>query len=204
MGKKYYVVYTHISPNNKRYIGITSLNPNKRWKNGKGYKTQPYFWRAINKYGWDNFEHIIIAKRLDEETAKWLEIELIREWNTTNKKYGYNQTLGGDGVNGYKHTEERLEKISKATSGEKNPMCGNHHTEKTKEKMSEKKKDIYNGKNNPNAKKVMCVELEITFDTINEAAAFVNRSQNAISQVLKSGGKSGGYHWKYVKKEVGE
>ena len=111
-----YTVYMHISPSGKRYIGITSTSVNQRWNNGKGYETQ-IFYRAIEKYGWDNIEHIIIAKGLDEETAKWLEIELIRELDTTNPSKGYNVTLGGEGTNGYKHTEETLKKMS----GENNP-----------------------------------------------------------------------------------
>ena len=67
---KTYIVYMHISPSKKKYIGITSLPTEKRWKNGNGYKKQPYFHRAINKYGWDNFQHIIIARGLSEEDAK--------------------------------------------------------------------------------------------------------------------------------------
>lgn len=30
-------VYIHTSPSGKKYIGITSQNPQKRWQNGKGY-----------------------------------------------------------------------------------------------------------------------------------------------------------------------
>lgn len=32
-----YIVYMHICPNNKKYIGITSQKPEKRWGNGKNY-----------------------------------------------------------------------------------------------------------------------------------------------------------------------
>ena len=62
--KNNYTVYMHISPSNKRYIGITSTKIEERWRNGKGYKHNKHFTNAINKYGWDNFEHIIIAKDL--------------------------------------------------------------------------------------------------------------------------------------------
>ena len=79
-----YMVYMHISPSNKRYIGITSMNDeNIRWQNGNGYKHNKHFYRAIEKYGWDNFQHIIIARNLTKEEACWLEIELIREWDST-------------------------------------------------------------------------------------------------------------------------
>lgn len=121
---KQYTVYMHISPSNKRYIGITSRTPKQRWNNGNGYRNNIHFWRAICKYGWDNFQHIIIAKELDEVTAKWLEVELIKIWDSTNQNKGYNITLGGEGGNGYKVTEEELKKRSERMKGENNPMYG--------------------------------------------------------------------------------
>ena len=58
--EKYYV-YSHRNKiNNKIYIGITKQNPTVRWGvDGKRYKDSPRFWNAIQKYGWDNFEHEI-------------------------------------------------------------------------------------------------------------------------------------------------
>ena len=82
----------HISPSNKKYIGITKQKVNKRWKNGNGYKTQQYFYRAIEKYGWDNFQHIIIAKGLTKDIfenlwnfvlAKWVYIAYYNTWVST-------------------------------------------------------------------------------------------------------------------------
>ena len=132
-----YIVYMHISPSGKRYIGITSQEPKKRWNNGKGYKGQ-IFYNAINKYGWDNIEHIIIAKELTKEEAEWLEIELIREFDTTNPSKGYNVTKGGEGTSGYKPTDEQRQKHSERVSGENNPMFGRQHTEEWKQNMSER------------------------------------------------------------------
>ena len=57
-------VYIHISPSNKYYVGITSKTPEERWRNGFGYYTQSYFYNAIQKYGWDNFQHEIISENL--------------------------------------------------------------------------------------------------------------------------------------------
>ena len=53
---------------------MTGQNPEQRWQNGKHYKTCPYFYNAIEKYGWDNFEHIILQKNLSQEQANILEI----------------------------------------------------------------------------------------------------------------------------------
>ena len=130
--KNNYSVYMHISPSNKRYIGITcQKNIKKRWGNGKGYKKNKHFYRAIEKYDWNNFEHIIIAKGLDKDTACWLEIELIKVWDATNKEKGYNINPGGNMISDKQRKEHSLR-----MTGESNPMYGKHHTEETKEKLS--------------------------------------------------------------------
>ena len=194
--KKTYSVYIHISPSNKRYIGITSKKKVEyRWNNGKGYEHNIYFTNAINKYGWDNFEHIIICRGLDKETAKWLEIELIREWDTTNREKGYNQTKGGDGMNGLSPSEETRKKMSKSRMGENNGMYGVHrygednpfygrqHTEEAKEKISE----ANSGENNPNARKVICLTTMKIFNTLDEGADFYNiASGTSISACCKN------------------
>lgn len=129
-----YKVYVHINKiNGKRYYGITSQKPEKRWKNGKGYKNNQYFARAIEKYGWDNFQHIVIAKGLTEEEAKWLEIELIREWDTTNNDYGYNITKGGD--DNPMNNEETKKKVSKTKKGK---PCSEEHKKNISEAMKGK------------------------------------------------------------------
>ena len=46
---KKYIVYEHISPSNKRYIGITCQTPEQRWRNGEGYKGSTAFYNAIKK-----------------------------------------------------------------------------------------------------------------------------------------------------------
>ena len=38
-----YSVYMHITPNNKRYIGITKQKPKQRWTSGYGYIQNKYF-----------------------------------------------------------------------------------------------------------------------------------------------------------------
>ncbi len=91
-----YSVYMHITPNNKYYIGITRQYPvEKRWKNGLGYKSQ-YFYRAIQKYGWDNIKHIIVANKLTCDEAKQMEQQLIVKHKSNFREYGYNLTSGGD------------------------------------------------------------------------------------------------------------
>lgn len=97
-----YCVYIHRNIiNNKAYIGITKYedNPNRRWRNGEGYKGNQHFYNAIQKYGWNNFEHVIWADKLSEEEAKKIEIMLIALFSTTIPNYGYNVSLGGESYN---------------------------------------------------------------------------------------------------------
>lgn len=90
-----YKVYLHIFPNNKKYVGITKQEVNKRWSNGKHYKNQ-MVGNAIKKYGWDNIEHKIVATNLNKQDACKLEQELIKKYKSNQKEYGYNLSIGGD------------------------------------------------------------------------------------------------------------
>ena len=130
-----YTVYVHIAPNNKMYIGITKENVKKRWcTNGKGYRTQKLFWRAIQKYGWDNFKHIILFENLSKEMACECEIALIAKFNTNNSKYGYNVYPGGNiGNKGMHLSQNQIEGMRKR-------MLGTHLSEETKRKISESNK----------------------------------------------------------------
>ena len=90
-----YSVYIHTNKiNGKRYIGVTTMIPEKRWANGEGYKNQ-FFYRAIQKYGWDNFDHFILEVDSQELMYK-LEQQYIDYYQTTNPDKGYNVSLGGD------------------------------------------------------------------------------------------------------------
>jgi hypothetical protein len=96
MEKRNYTVYIHINKtNNKKYVGITSQQVEKRWKNGLGYEEQ-IFGRAIQKYGWDGFEHVIICDKQTQLEAFKKEQELIQLYDTTNPDYGYNKSDGGE------------------------------------------------------------------------------------------------------------
>ena len=189
MSENNYKVYIHINKTNgKRYYGITKQEPKKRWQNGKKYGNNDHFTNAINYYGWDNFDHIVIARGLTEEEAKWLEIELIREFDTTNRDKGYNITKGGEGTNGYKHTEETRKNIGKIHKGKT-------LSEETRKKLSETMK----GKNNPSAKRIYCVELDMYFDTVTEASEYVGCHRSNISSVLIGNRKTCKcYHWLYA------
>lgn len=106
-----YLVYCHITPSGKRYIGITKQEPTKRWLNGKGYYYNNHFNRAIHKYGWDNIDHKIIAENLTQTEACENEKKFIAKYKTNDPKYGYNLTSGGE--KGFQLTDESKRKLSK-------------------------------------------------------------------------------------------
>jgi group I intron endonuclease len=78
-------------------------------------------------------------------------------------------------------------------SGDKNPMCGRKHTEETKLKMSENTEKMF-GCDNPNARNIYCVELDMSFGSIVEAAQYIKRSRYMISLHLNGKSKSAGKH----------
>lgn len=162
------------------YIG-QSIDIKKRWYKhimyGKYEYCHTYIDRAINKYGKDNFELIIIEEvpedKLDEREKFWIE-----QYNAYKNKKHYNLTPGGDfnpmkveeivkkrsgenhyfhksngheptrGFLGHHHTQETKDKLSKKFSGKNNPMYGKKHSLETRKKISQNLPDR-SGKNNP-------------------------------------------------------
>lgn len=200
-------VYIHISPNNKYYVGITSQKPNDRWRSGKGYEHNSYFMRAINKYGWDNFQHEIIASNLTEKEAKNFEKLLIKELKSNDKIYGYNMTAGGDGVSGLSrfgednpfygkhHNTETKKIISEANKG-KQYWLGKRHSDESKQKMkspkTEKHKQLLSknhsnvkGSNNPRARKIIRLEDNKIFDYLNGAANEIGVNKETLRKYCK-------------------
>lgn len=112
--EKKYCVYVHTNKaNGKKYVGITSMLPEKRWANGRGYRSNRLFYRAIQKYGWDGFAHEVLEGGLTKQSAYEMEVELIRSMQLTNPEHGYNLDKGGNGSN--RITEETRKKLSDGT-----------------------------------------------------------------------------------------
>lgn len=113
-----FCVYKHVFPNGKVYIGMTGVSPQKRWRNGNGYKSQALVYRAIEKYGWDNIVHEIVSCKLRKEDAEKLEVELIKNHKSTDAKYGYNNAVGGSINSGYKWNSDsgrlRMREVAKS------------------------------------------------------------------------------------------
>lgn len=105
-----YTVYKLVSPSGKIYVGITRQNPEKRWKNGRGYANNPHLIAAIERYGWENFSREILFSNLTRENAGELEKQMIQIHKSYDPQFGYNVTFGGEF--GVKFTQKTKDKLS--------------------------------------------------------------------------------------------
>lgn len=218
-----YTVYKHQNKTNgKVYVGITMQEPEKRWgNNGINYKSSPRFYSAIQKYGWDNFDHDILFENLTHDEACLKEQELIKFYNSMNREFGYNSTSGGDV---FIMSEEVRQKLSQSMMGNKNGLghpCseekkrkiseaqkGRTFTEEHKQKLSdaakqrhvpcsdEKKKKL--SQNYPNKRKVYCEELDTIYESVQECGRQLGIPATNITKLCNGRGKTlKGYHLRY-------
>lgn len=173
-----WTVYMHICPNKKVYIGITSVTPETRWRQGGGYPNNPHFTNAIQKYGWDNIEHLILFENLEEENAKNIEIKLISVWKSVDMCY--NLTDGGDGYKGLQHDDAFCERLAERSKGNKWGAM------KTKPVLQINKDTG---------------EVIQEFTSAREAWRITGVHWKLISNAIKRGTNSGGYKWEFKHKD---
>lgn len=129
--------------NGKVYIGQTT-NPNLRWSRHKSNaKHKPlsgnlHLISAMNEHGIEFFVFEILEKVVFLNEADQREIELIKQYNSTNREFGYNKSPGGRGKSAM--SQEIKDKISKKLKGRIPTMLGKHHSKETKDKISAIKK----------------------------------------------------------------
>ena len=213
-----YIVYIHTNNiNNKKYIGITSRNPNVRWGiNGKGYSLQPKFFNAIQKYGWDNFNHEIIAKNLTKQEALDLETYYIDLYNTIEN--GYN--ILRQGIESYPRfrpvfcitTQIKYNSIKEAAiqnnclptqiiencKGRRGPVKGLQWTSWNNELNIPEKPMLFTPQEKPNAQSIYCIELKKFFPSINKAASELSIDKRSLERALK-GERNGAGNLHFVK-----
>ena len=209
-----YCVYCHTNKiNGKRYVGITKQKPEKRWRNGLGYKHNDYFYNAIQKYGWEEFSHEILFSDLSEKDANMKERELIAKWDLTNREYGYNIENGGN--SGKTVSEETKRKLSDITKQQMTPEARNYlrectlrqfaihgHPTKGRPCSREKRHKISNS-HNFHKKKIGQYssdgELIAVFDSLHDMERKTGCFRSSVTNYLK--GKttySYGYDWRYM------
>ena len=217
-----FYVYAHINKiNGKIYIGISKRNnPNERWKNGRGYEYNFHFNESIKKYGWESFDHVIVASKLTEQEASNMEKILINKLNTTNGNFGYNLADGGYNNRGLKGDKnpfynKRPELAIKASiKARKGKPLSEEHKEKIRigcknAKISENsisvlikwshlKKNNAKGCKNKKSKAVKCIETGIIYESQNIAEHEMNLPRGSIYQAIKFNMRAKGYHFERV------
>lgn len=213
-----YTVYRLTSPSGKVYIGITKRRPEKRWDSGRGYAHCPHMGAAIKKYGWGSFERDILATGLPKEEAEQKEIQLIAEYRSDDRRYGYNTDKGGSAPG--RMSAETRAKLSEHMRGDNNPtrryghpFQGRHHTAESKRRMSMAAKArtgrVVTAETRQRLREaeqkrpVKCVDTGVVYAGIHEAAEACGCAATKICAVCKGKRKTtGGYRWEYVIKEA--
>lgn len=167
--------------NDKKYIGITRQDINKKWQNGKGYKKPTRIGSAINKYGWNNFKKEILFENLSTKEANALEKEYIIKFDTINN--GYNVQSGGLNNNDGIVSKVTREKLSISHKGQ-------HSSPRTEFKKGKRSKAHLKL-----IVPVYCVELNKAFDSIITAERELNISHHIWDCLKGRRNKCGGYHW---------
>lgn len=117
--------------NNKVYIGQTNETIEKRFKRHMGYQKDEHdtkFYRAVRKYGTENFVIEEIDRALTQEELDEKELYWINKYNAVEN--GYNTKAvkgkcGGDTLSNHPNKKNISEKIRQSKMGDKNPMRKN-------------------------------------------------------------------------------
>ncbi len=147
-------VYQHVTPDGMYYFGATQ-NVERRWsRNGAEYEgtgLYPY----IEKYGWDNIQHIVLFRDQTRENALWIEnflIETAREDGVcinkqrsglVSKEEGYNQDRN---QKYYEQNKDRIRERHREYQDEHKDKIREYHEQyyqKNREKELEQRRQRY-------------------------------------------------------------
>jgi hypothetical protein len=172
--------YVGKGTDNRAYV---KKNRNKYWHN------------IVNKYG---YEVKLIAKDIDEEFALLIEVERIDQLKRLNIKI-CNMTSGGEGISGYKFTDEQKIKLSNSHKGYKPSeetirklsafQKGRKKSQDWKDKISvsnkgkKRTKEQNEAMSKVKSKAVYCITEDKYFDGAKQASIYYGLSDGAVSMV---------------------
>ena len=197
--------------NNKKYIG-QSIDVTKRWARHK-YELKHnkhiniHLQNAWNKYGEENFNFYLL-KECSSDNIDEVEVEYIKQFNTTDYAFGYNLDSGGRQQKTI--SDETRQKLSVALSGENNPRYGVDVSKETRKKISDAHNNLYasgyksknagvpkteeqkrkisefmKSPNNPRCKAVYCKELNYIFYSAHYAGLSFGIDESGILKCCK-------------------
>ena len=194
--------------NHKMYIGKTNhINPHRRWVEHQSDSRNPNrnhraLYRAINKYGIDNFTFEILEEtNIPEER----EMYYIAFYNTYH--CGYNETLGGDGASYLELPEQDICKyyLESHTLNETSQYF-NHDIQTIRQVLYKYNIPIISGQEINKQKFSLAVakldkktgEILEIYPSVSEAER-QNNCHTHIKDVCHGKRKSaGGYGWKFI------
>jgi len=195
--------------NQKVYIGQTSEPIKKRFARHMGYQKDEKdtkFYRAVRKYGKENFviEVIDYAETQDELDQK--ELFYINSYDSVNKGYNSKASIGkcgGDTLSHHQNISEIKEKIRQSKMGDKNPMkiYGGLHGPRN---------GMYGkcGKLNPFSKKCKAISVDGKdikyFDTLTELKEYFHVTTLGMVTMRCSGKTKSpynGYYFRYCEED---
>lgn len=195
--------------NGKSYIGFDSNFPNRILDHKREHLKCKYknsvFYRALKKFGWENFSHSILYQSKEKlHTKNVMENYFITEYNTfvnNENSRGYNMTLGGDGVlnAGDFWTEERRKNQSEMSKAR---FTGKPKTESHKKNLSGKRPHINQTGSNNNAAQAIITPFGI-FACVSEFIREVEtlNIQYSKQQIYKFIYDENNHEWKYLHKK---
>lgn len=217
--EKIYCVYKHTNKiNNKVYIGQTCQKPEYRWgKNGNNYIQCPYFWKAIQKYGWENFQHEILETDIPQNKINEREQFYILQYESYKEDRGYNCSKGGQNCPntiseatrekyrenmkkrweqpGYKEYFSQLMKDKYADE----QYYNSHVRAQLSEEHRKAIKEATINTSHWNEKAVICLETNEIYKSSGEAGRILQINSNNIRSVCTGERRTaGGYHWLFV------
>jgi len=161
------LIYKATFPNQKCYIGQTVDFENRKSShkscsfNENNVSYNYPFSKAVRKYGWENIKWEILNENLPnkEHMDMWERLWIFVE-NSNDPKFGYNITIGGEGLGhgedhpnfgkpvnlGNKFSEEHKKKLSIAKIGKPSNSKGKPRTEETKQKMRKPRSEEFRKK----------------------------------------------------------
>ena len=188
--------------NQRQYVGKTNTTIEKRWKQHKkdapkrNFEKRPLY-RAMNKYGVDNFS-IKVLEECSPEKSSEREIYWIEKLDTYHN--GYNATLGGDGSH-YLDYDKIVSTYKEVGSAQKTAQILGIATTtvfyimRSYEIDTSKPTSTYKpvAKIDPNTHEVIETYINV------EEAEWANGNSRHISDVCKGKRKTcKGYEWKYL------